>query len=345
MLTRYRGDAQLSGARLGRCRLPRLLLGAAEDQCALGDSTTVWLYKLCRAAVAARPGRREIIIDRDNFPTDRYIVQGIAAECGLELRWIEPDSEAGVTADGLAEALSEQTAMVLLSHVAYRSGYVAQMAELTELTHQYGALILWDLCHSVGVLPVELDACQVDLAVGCTYKYLNGGPGAPAFGYVRAELQDSLQQPIQGWLGNVEPFRMGPEYRPAAGIRGFTSGTPTILGMLAMQDMIELIKRAGIDAVRAGSIDLTEYAIARSEELLGGAGVRLASPRDPARRGGHITLDHPRFRDVYRRLWDQGIIPDFREPEGIRLGLSPLSTSFTEVDEGITAIQRELAKF
>ncbi|WP_394937646.1 kynureninase [Psychromicrobium sp. YIM B11713] len=323
--------------------LGRSMLGAAPGQLSIADSTTVLLYKLCRAAVAAKPGRRQVVLDTDNFPTDRFIMQGIAAECGLELRWIKPAYDGGVTAEELAEVVNEQTALVLLSHVAYRSGYLADVAALTEIAHRAGALILWDLCHSVGVVPTELDAWGVDLAVGCTYKYLNGGPGSPAFGYVRAGLQEELRQPIQGWLGSEEPFAMGEQYQPAQGIRAFTSGTPPMLGMLALREMIALIESVGIDAVRAKSVALTEYAIELYDGVLAPLGVQLASPRQSGQRGGHITVDHPSFKQVTAELWEQGIIPDFRNPNGIRLGLSPLSTSYSELWVGVDAIRAALS--
>lgn len=322
--------------------LGRIMLGAAAGQCTIGDSTTVLLYKLCRAAVTARPGRTEIVIDTDNFPTDRYIVQGIAAECGLTLRWIKPAYDGGVTAEELTAVVGEQTALVLLSQIAYRSGYLADMPGLTAIAHEHGALILWDLCHSAGVVPVDLDGSGADLAVGCSYKYLNGGPGAPAFCYVRSEHLSSFSQPIQGWLGSADPFEMGPEYQAAAGIRGFTSGTPPILGMTALQDMVELIDSVGIDAVRAKSIALTDYAVELYDGLLAPLGVELASPRDSALRGGHVTIDHPDFKAVTAQLWAEGIIPDFRNPNGIRLGLSPLSTSFSELWVGVDAIRAAL---
>ena len=321
--------------------LGRVALGAAPGQVVIGDSTTVLLYKLIRAAVDARPDRTEIIIDRENFPTDRYVVEGIAAERGLTVTWIggesEPESDAGVTGKRLSKKLSDKTAVVVLSHVAYRSGYLAEAPALTELIHAAGALVVWDLSHSVGVVPTQLDDWGVDLATGCSYKYLNGGPGAPAFAYVRADLQGELRQPIQGWIGSRSPFEMGQGYAPADGIRGFTSGTPPIVGMLAMQDMIALIEEVGIDAIRTKSVALTRYAVQLAAELLPDA--RLASPKDPARRGSHITLDRDGFDQVVPKLWAQGIIPDYREPNGIRIGLSPLSTSFAEVELGIWAIR------
>lgn len=320
--------------------LGRVALGAAPGQVAIGDSTTVLLYKLIRAALDARPGRTEIVIDRDNFPTDRYLVEGIAADRGLTIRWIDTDATAGVTADLVADAVGPATALALFSSVAYRSGWLADVPEITRIVRDAGALTLWDLSHSVGSVPTPLDDWGVDLAVGCGYKYLNGGPGAPAFLYVRAELQPQLRQPIQGWLGTAAPFEMGQGYTAAAGIRGFLSGTPPIVAMQPMRAMIALIGEVGMDAVRAKSIALTEHAVALVDALLPAA--TLSSPRDAARRGGHITIDHPAFAVLIPRLWQQGVIPDFRRPSGIRLGLSPLSTSFAEVEAGIRAIRSEL---
>jgi kynureninase len=194
----------------------------------------------------------------------------------------------------------------------------------------------------VGVIPVELDACDVDLATGCTYTYLNGGPGSPAFCYVATRLQEELRQPIWGWMGASDPFAMGPEYRPAQGIRKFISGTPPVLAMQPLKDMLELIAEASLGAVRQKSVALTEHAIALADELLAPLGAVLASPRDAAQRGGHITVDHPRFAEVTAALWKGGVIPDFRPPDGIRIGLSPLSTSFAELERGVEAIAREL---
>ncbi|MBX3100621.1 MAG: aminotransferase class V-fold PLP-dependent enzyme [Salinibacterium sp.] len=316
--------------------LGRVALGAAPGQVAIGDSTTVLIYKLVRAAVDARPGRTEIVIDRDNFPTDRYVVEGIAADRGLTIRWADTDAAAGVTPELVADLVGPQTALTLFSSVAYRSGFLADVEAITAVSHAAGALALWDLCHSVGVVPTELDAWGVDLAVGCGYKYLNGGPGAPAFLYVRRELQSEVRQPIQGWLGSATPFEMGQGYTAAAGIRGTLSGTPPIVGMLAMQDMIALLSSVGLEAVRAKSIALTGFAIELCDALLPTAA--LSSPREATRRGSHVTLDHPRFAEIMPLLWERGVIPDFRRPDGIRLGLSPLSTSFAEVEVGVRAI-------
>jgi kynureninase len=320
----------------------RVAIGATAGQTIIGDSTTVLLYKLVRAAFdaqrAADPARVEIVVDRDNFPTDRYLVEGIAAERGGRVRWIDVDKTTGVDAESLAAAVGPQTAVVLLSHVAYRSGYLADARSLTTIAHEAGALILWDLCHSAGSVPVEADAWGFDLAVGCTYKYLNGGPGSPAFAYVASRHQDSLAQPIQGWMGAADVFLMGPDYRPADGMRRFLSGTPPILGMLAMQDTLAMIEDAGIRAIRDKSIALTEFAVRVSDNLLAHAGVVVASPRDPALRGGHVTLSHPEMRAVTAALWEQDVIPDYRDPGGLRIGLSPLSTSFAEVLAGLRAV-------
>lgn len=321
----------------------RAAIGAAPGQTVIGDSTTVLLYKLVRAAfdaaVAADPARVEIVVDRDNFPTDRYLVDGIAAERGGRVRWIDVDLTSGVSEEALRAAAGPETAVVLLSHVAYRSGYLADAAALTRIAHDAGALVVWDLCHSAGSVPVEADAWDFDLAVGCTYKYLNGGPGSPAFAYVATRLQDLLAQPIQGWMGTADVFAMGPEYRPAEGMRRFLSGTPPIVGMLAMQDTLALIDDVGIAQIRAKSIALTEFAVRVADELLAPLGVVIASPRDPDARGGHVTLSHPAMREVTARLWAQDVIPDYRDPGGLRIGLSPLSTSFAETLAGLRAVE------
>jgi kynureninase len=323
-------------------RLAEVVLGAAPGQVTVADSTSVLLYKLMRAGIGARAGRSEVVIDRDNFPTDRFIMEGVAAECGLVVRYLSAPPDTGVRPADVAAVVGERTALVVLSHVAYRSGFIADMAAITRAVHDAGALMLWDLCHSAGVIPVELDACDVDLATGCTYKYLNGGPGSPAFCYVATRRQEELSQPIWGWMGASDPFAMGPEYRPAQGIRKFISGTPPVLAMQPLKDMVELIAEAGLAAVRQKSVALTEHAIALADEVLAPLGAVLASPRDAAERGSHITVDHPRFAAVTAALWKAGVIPDFRPPDGIRIGLSPLSTSFAELERGVEAIAREL---
>ena len=327
-------------------RIGRAVIEAKAGQTVVADSTTVLLYKLARAAVDAQiardPQRREIVVDTDNFPTDRYVLEGIAKERGLRLRWIEVDTAAGVTPAQLARAVGPETALVVVSHVAYRSAHLADAPELTRIAHDAGALILWDLCHSAGSVPVKADAWGFDLAVGCTYKYLNGGPGSPAFAYVRDDLQGVLAQPIQGWWGTTDMFLMGPEYEPVPGIRRFLSGTAPILGMLPMAETLAMIEEAGMPAIRAKSMALTAFAIELSEAWLAPLGVTLASPADPEERGGHVTLHHDAMREVTARLWQRDVIPDYRDPGGLRIGLSPLSTSFEEVHRGLQQTEQVL---
>ena len=325
-------------------QLGRAVLGAAAGQTVIADSTTVVLYKLIRAATAAvtDPARTEIVLDTDNFPTDRYLMEGIAREEGLTVRWIESDPTSGVSVEQVREATGPGTAVVLLSHVAYRSGFLADLPAITAAVHDAGALVVWDLCHSAGSVEIGLDAAGVDFAAGCTYKYLNGGPGSPAFAYVNSRHLPGLQQPIWGWMGRKDAFEMAAGYEPAPGIRSFLSGTPAIFGMLAMRGTLDLIEEAGMAAIREKSLKLTGYAMDLFEAWLEPLGVALASPRDLLQRGSHITVDHPAFRDVTAELWEQDVIPDFRAPQGIRIGLSPLSTSFDEVRLGMAAIRERL---
>lgn len=306
-------------------------LGASPGQVVLGDSTTVWLYKLLRAAMAARPGRREIVTDVDNFPTDRYVAEGIAAELGCRVRWLRPDPAAGVTAGQVAAAVGPDTAVVTLSHVAYRSAFLADMAGITAVAHEAGALVVWDLCHSAGSVPVALDECGADFAVGCTYKFLCGGPGAPAFAYVAREHQAGLRQPIQGWIGHDDPFAMEQGYRPAAGIARLQSGTPPIVGLAGVAEGIRLVAAAGMERIRAKSVALTEMAVRLADAWLAPHGVTLGSPRDPRHRGGHITLCRADASDLARALIGAGVIIDYRPPDGIRVGLAPLSTGYEEL--------------
>ena len=323
-------------------------LGAAPGQTVVADSTTVLLYKTLRALVDHQltldAGRTELVLDTDNFPTDRYVAEGIAAERGLTLRWIEVDTATGVHPEQVAEVVGEHTGVVLVSHVAYRSGFVAEAEQITRIVHDAGALVLWDTCHSAGSVPVLADAWGWDAAVGCNYKYLNGGPGAPAHVYLARRHHDlpSLRQPVQGWMGRRDPFLMEQGYQPAAGIRSFVSGTPPIVGMLPVRLGAELLAEAGIEQVREKSLRLTDFAWAVVASWPAQLGVVVASPREHARRGGHLTLRHPAFEQIYPRLWEAGVIPDFRSPDGLRLGLSPLSTRYAEVWDGLEAVRAEL---
>ncbi len=248
-----------------------------------------------------------------------------------------------MTPDQVRAVVSGRTALVLLSHVAYKSGQVADLPAITEIAHRAGALALWDLSHSVGSVEIALDEHQVDLAVGCTYKYLNGGPGAPAFAYLAGRHQGTVRQPIQGWMGAADVFAMADRYQPAEGVRQLISGTPPIVGMLPMRDMLALIDEVGMPAVRRKSVALTAFAVEVADILLAPYGVRLASPRDPAVRGSHVMLDHPDFRRVTADLWERGVVPDFRPPHGLRVGLSPLSTSFAEVEAGLSVVAELLS--
>jgi kynureninase len=316
------------------------LLGAAPGQVLVTDSVTINLYKLASAALDARPGRDVIVTDDDNFPTDRYVLQGLAAQRGAELRVLRTDLDEGVDGAALAAALDDRVALVSLSHVAYRSGAVADLPGLTALAHEAGALIMWDLCHAVGSVPVGLDAAGADLAVGCTYKYVNAGPGAPAFLYVRADLQDQLRQPIWGWFGQRDQFAMGPDYDPAPGIDAFATGTPQVIGTVAVEEGTRLLGEAGLDRLRAKSTELTGYLIALADEWLAPHGFTVASPRAAGRRGGHVTLRHSDAGRIVRALAQEKIITDFRVPERIRLAPVPITTGFAEVWDALSRLRQ-----
>jgi kynureninase len=307
------------------------LVGAAAGQVLVCDSVTVNLYKLTMAALDSRPGRTVIVTDDDNFPTDRYVLEGIAAQRGCELRLIHTSIDDGVSEQALADALDDHTAVVCLSHVAYRSGALADMTRLTELIHAAGALALWDLSHSVGAVPIELDGSGADLAVGCTYKYVNAGPGAPGFLYVRESLLPALRQPIWGWFSQRGQFEMGPRYDPAPGIDAYLTGTPNIIGAVAVEEGARLLGEAGITELRAKSVELTTYLIALADEWLSPLGFSLASPRDAARRGAHVSLRHDDAWQISQALIREGVIGDYRTPDRVRLGPVPICTSFAEV--------------
>ncbi|SDE87032.1 Kynureninase [Blastococcus fimeti] len=307
------------------------VLGAGPGQVLVGDSTTVNLYKLVAAGAAARPDRDVLVCTADDFPTDRYVVAGVAEARGMAVREIGADIDEGLDLGDLAAALDERVAVVVLSLVAYRSGALADVAEVTRLVHEAGALLLWDLSHAVGAVPVDLDATGADLAVGCTYKYLNGGPGAPAFLYVRRDLQEELRSPIQGWFGQRDQFEMGPAYEPAEGIERFGVGTPPVLGMATVEVGAGLVAEAGIGALAAKGRTMTDLIVALGDEWLAPAGVALASPRESARRGSHVTFAHPQAWQLTQALVDRGVVPDFRTPDRVRLGPAPLYTRFVDV--------------
>jgi kynureninase len=324
-------------------RLGAALLGAAPGQVAVADSTTVCFYKCAAAALAARPRRTEIVTDVDNFPTDRYVLESLAAQFGMTIRWIEADPHAGPTPEEVAAVVGEQTALVTFSHVNYRSAYILDMAAISAVAHDAGALALWDLSHSAGAIDVQLDRDGADLAVGCTYKYLNGGPGAPAYLYVRAEHQPRLHQPIWGWLGRRDPFEMEHGYVPASGVAAMLSGTPPVLALTAAAVGIDLVIEAGIAAIRAKSTELTRYCVELIDARLATLRCTVGSPREDARRGSHVALVHPEARTLSARMIDAGVVPDFRTPDVIRLGLSPLTTRFTDIYDGLEVIRALLA--
>jgi kynureninase len=319
------------------------VLGAAAGEVILSDSTSVNLYKLAAAALDARPGRRVIVTDDDNFPTDRYVLEGLAAARGMELRQVPTDIDEGLDPARVAAALDDDVALVSLSHLAYRSGAVADMVAITAAVHAAGALVLWDLCHSAGSVPTPLRESGADLAVGCTYKYLNGGPGAPAFLFVRADLQPTLRQPIWGWFGQRDQFAMGAGYDPVESIDRFLVGTPPVLGAYGALEGARITAEAGISALAAKGAALTQYTMELNDKWLADFGVRVATPRDPARRGSHVVLHHPSAWQLCQAWKAAGVIPDYRAPERVRIGLAPLYTRFVDVHDAIARLREILA--
>ena len=316
------------------------LVGARPGEVVVGDSTTVNLYKAASAAIAARPDARAVVTDDDNFPTDRYVLEGLAARHGLEYREVASDPVHGPDAGALAPVL-DGAAVLCLSHVAYRSAALADMAALTRLAHDHGALALWDLSHAAGSVPVDLTGTGADLAVGCTYKYLDGGPGAPAFAYVRRELQATLRQPIWGWFGRRDQFAMGPGYAPVDGIASWLTGTPAVLGLVCVEEGVGLLAEAGIDRLRAKGMALTSLAVDLADAWLAPQGYTVASPRDPGRRGSHVTLAHPDAeRIVADAIARAKVVADFRAPDRIRLGPAPLASRFVDVWDALDRLAR-----
>ena len=312
------------------------LLGAEPGEVIATDSVTVNLYKLACSALDAR-GPGALVTDRGNFPTDRYVLEGIAGARGLELRIFDSDPLDGPVPDDLA-GLREGD-VVVLSHVAYRSGALADMAALTAAAGSRGATLIWDLSHSAGAVPVDLRGAGAELAVGCTYKYLNGGPGAPGYLFVAAALQDELRSPVQGWFGQREQFAMERDYDPVPGIGRFLAGTPPILQLAAVEEGAKLTAEAGMEAIRAKSVALTELIVALHDAWLEPLGFSLGSPREAARRGSHVSLNHPRAWTFTRALIDAGVTPDFRGPDSIRLGVAPLYTSFGEIWDALDRLR------
>ena len=323
------------------------LVDASPDQLIVSDSTSVNLFKLVMAGLALRADRTGIVTDSLNFPSDLYVLQGCVRLLGDRHRLQVLPSSDGIAIEpqALRDAIDESTALVCLSHVVFKSGHLYDAAAVTEHAHRVGALVLWDLSHSVGVVPVRLDAWGVDLAVGCTYKYLNGGPGSPAFQYVRQGLQEQARSPIWGWFGHRSPFAFDLDYRPPAGIARFLVGTPPVLSLLAMEEALEPLLEAGIPRVHAKAMKLTSYLVRLADSILSPLGFELASPRDPAKRGAHISLRHQHAYRINRALIEEmDVLPDFREPDNLWLGLSPLYTSFEDVWTGIDRIRQTVVE-
>lgn len=318
------------------------LLGAAEV--ILSDSTSVNIYKLASAALDARPDRNVIVTEARNFPTDLYILQGLAEQRGLELRLVDTALDMRVTPENLAPLLDDRVALVSLSHVSYLTSGLADMHAITALIHSHGALSLWDLCHSAGSIPVDLQSCNADLAVGCTYKYLNAGPGAPAFLYVRSDLQETLRQPIWGWFGQRDQFDMGPHYDPEPGISKFLVGTPPVISLAAVQTGAEVLIEAGIDRLKTKSDALTSYAIELFDEWLAPHGASLGTPRDAAHRGSHLAIRHPDAFEICREMIAGKVIPDFRQPDVVRIATPPVYTRFVDVWIALDTLRAVLEK-
>jgi len=319
------------------------LLGAGPGQVVASDTTSNNLFKLVMAALEMQTGRDRIVSDVLNFPSDLYILQGCVRLMGSSHEIHLVPSEDGIRVDqqALFEALDERTALVTLSHVVFKSGFLYDAEAVTRRAHEVGAMVLWDLGHSAGVVPIELDEWGVDLAVGCTYKYLNGGPGAPAFLYVRRDLQEKALSPIWGWFGQRSPFDFALEYQPADGITRFLVSSTPILSTLAMESALDIVLEAGVERIREKSVLLTSYLTYLVETVLVPLGFSLGSPRDAAERGSHVSIRHPEGYRINRVLIEEmDVLPDFREPDNIRLGLAPLYTSFSEVWEAVDRIKR-----
>ena len=316
-------------------------LGAAPGQVLALDTTSVNFYQLCEAAIKARPDRDVVISDTANFPTDRYILEGLCDRYGKRLVLIDDESnEEFVTAEMLQAHLSKDVALITLSVIQYRSGALHDVRRLTQMAHESGALVVWDASHAVGVVDLKFDADDVDLAVGCTYKYCNSGPGSPAWLYVNKRLQESLQVPIQGWFAQRDQFSMGQGFERAEGMRGFQIASPSIVGLRCVETAVEMIREATLPAITAKAAKGTEMMLALHDEWLAPLGFSVVTPRNATRRGGHITMKHPEAKQIAVAMREMvKVIPDYREPSSIRVAMSPLATSYREVYDGFARIR------
>lgn len=313
------------------------LIGADPGETVVSDATSINIYKALHAALALRPDRRTILAERDSFPTDLYIAERVAASrVGTTLRL------AAGSAD-LASQIDGETAVVLVNHVDYRTGALRDMAELTRRAHEAGAVVVWDLCHSAGVVPIDLDATQADFAVGCTYKYLNGGPGAPAFIFAARRHHERLTQPLSGWWTHSQPFAMESRYRPAGGIPRLLCGTQPILSMRALKAALDLLDGIDIAAIRAKSLALTQLFIERVEPICSDFGAAIVTPREGSRRGSHVAITHGHAYPAVQALIARGVIGDFRAPDIMRFGFAPLYLRYRDVADAADALRDVLA--
>jgi kynureninase len=333
-------EAQVAGDLLGRAAL-----GAGPGQVLVCDTTSVNFYQLCLAAINARPGRKTIITDAANFPTDRYILEGIAKQLSMNLVIIDNEDPAIadnelITAELLEKYMTEDVALVTFEVIQYRSGARTDIQSVTDLARSYGALVVWDASHAAGAIEMNFDANGADLAVGCTYKYGNSGPGSPAWLYVNKRVQKELQVPIQGWFANEDQFGMGARFEKAEGIRGFQIASPSIVGIRSVQIAFGMIEEAGIDVIASKAAMGTQMMIDLFDEWLAPLGYTLLTSRNPQERGGHISIGHPDAAKICIALRKfANVIPDYRTPNAIRLAMAPLPTSYVEVWDGFARIR------
>ncbi len=321
------------------------ILGAHPDEIFVGDSTSINFYKLAFGALKMQSGKNTIFTDNLNFPSDIYLLQGIISQSFPEhrLQIIQSKDGIAVKQEDIAHALNEKTALLTLSHVAFKSAFMYNMSEINELAHQKNTVVLWDLSHAVGSVPIRLNDDSADLAVGCTYKYLNGGPGAPAFLYVRRDLQEKIVNPIWGWFGHQKPFDFSLDYLPSNNSSQFAAGTPHILSLSALEPGLDLILEAGIDQLREKSRLQSDFLLEMTQQLLEPLGFTIASPLEAEDRGSHISLRHPEGWRISKAMIEpqqgsKSIIPDFRPPDTIRLGIAPLYNSFTDIYECVNRL-------
>jgi kynureninase len=322
------------------------LVGAKPNEIVVTDATSINLFKLAVAALQARPDRTEIVSDVFNFPSDLYILQGVIDMLGRKhhLKLIPSMDKITISSEAIDGAIDNSTALVSLTHVAFKSAFMYDMARVTEAAHRAGGLMLWDLSHSAGAVPVDLNGCQVDLAVGCTYKYLNGGPGSPAFLYVREDLQRQLAQPMWGWFAAEKPFAFELDFLPASDISRYRVGTPPMLSMKAVEPALDILLKAGMKSIRAKSIRQTEYLIFLADQWLTSLGFTVSTPRRAEVRGSHVSLCHPEGYRISRAMIEspppaRKVIPDFRAPDYIRLGIAPLYTTFVDIHQALDRVK------